>query len=186
MLATSVGARYDRAAVEIRATRIVLRPWRKADEVALVREANDREVWRNLRDRFPHPYTAADARAWIGGCETAGVTMHFAIALDDVPVGGIGLDRRTDVHRQNAEVGYWLGRAFRGRGLATEALRAIVPYAFDELAIERLEAGVFEWNPASCRVLEKAGFRFEGRLRRRAVKDGHVLDELLYARLRGE
>jgi ribosomal-protein-alanine N-acetyltransferase len=165
----------------------VLRPWAWGDEPALVRHANDREVWRNLRDRFPHPYTPDDAAAWLRSPEAQGKPpRNFAIVVEREAVGGIGLEPRQDVYRRTAEVGYWIGTRFWRQGLATDALRALVEYAFPTFDLVRLEACVFEWNAASCRVLEKAGFRLEGRLRRSVTKDGHLIDSLLYARLRSE
>lgn len=173
--------------MEIRCARLVLRPWNAADGAALVRHANDREVWRNLRDRFPHPYTARDAAAWFRLVASEGhPPLNFALVLEGEAVGGAGLVRLADVSRCTAEVGYWLGRRFWNRGLATEATRALAAYAFERFDFERLEAGVFAWNPASCRVLEKAGFRLEARLRRSAIKEGRVVDTLLYARLRDD
>lgn len=162
-----------------------LRPWRPDDEAALVRYANDRAVWVNLRDRFPYPYKPDDARAWIRTVETEGEpVLNFAIDLAGEAIGGAGLRRFDDVMRRTAEVGYWLGRPFWGRGFATAAVAELTAYAFATFDFVRLEAGVFEWNPASARVLEKNGYVLEGRLRRSVFKDGRVGDSLLFARLR--
>ena len=157
-----------------------LRSWRVGDEPSLVRYANNRNVSRNLKDRFPFPYTAADADAWIGHVATQTPATAFAIVVDGAAVGGIGIELGTDVHRRSAEIGYWLGEPFWGRGIATEALRALTDYAFATFDICRLEAGVFDWNPASARVLEKAGYTLEGRARSAVVKDGRLGDRLLY------
>jgi RimJ/RimL family protein N-acetyltransferase len=166
---------------------LVLRPWRPRDVDALVRYANNRRIWLNLTDRFPHPYTRTDAEAWIARCAAqAGQATHLAIDVDGVSVGGVGFDRGRDVYRLTADIGYWLAEPFWGRGLATVALRAATTHAFARFDLERLQAAVFEWNPASVRVLEKAGYGFEGRLRRSITKDGRVGDTLLYARLRGD
>jgi ribosomal-protein-alanine N-acetyltransferase len=161
-----------------------LRPWRVGDEPSLVRYANNRNVSRNLKDRFPFPYTAADADTWIGHVATQTPATAFAIVVDGAAVGGIGIELGTDVHRRSAEIGYWLGEPFWGRGIATEALRALTDYAFATFDICRLEAGVFDWNPASARVLEKAGYTLEGRARSAVVKDGRLGDRLLYALVR--
>jgi len=171
--------------VEIPLSRSTLRAWRRGDESSLVRYANNRNVWQNLRDRFPHPYTTDDADEWI---RTAGVDSplaNFAIVVAGEAVGGTGLTLGTDVFRRSAEVGYWLGEPFWGRGIVTEVLRAITDYAFDSFDICRLEAGVFEWNPASMRVLEKAGYVCEGRARLGVTKDGRTGDRVLYALVRG-
>jgi ribosomal-protein-alanine N-acetyltransferase len=163
----------------------LLRPWRRGDESALVRHANDRAVWRNLRDRFPHPYRKADARAWLATVAGQGEpALNLAIEHEGEAIGGAGLEPFGDVHRRTAEVGYWIGRAFWGRGIASVALGELTDYAFDTFDFVRLEASVFEWNPASARVLEKNGYVLEGRLRRSVLKDGVFGDALLYARLR--
>lgn len=164
---------------------LVLRSWVPRDADALARHAHDREVWLNLRDRFPHPYTRDDARRWIALCADEPLrSTNLAIEVGGEAAGAVGFDRLPDVHRLTAEIGYWLGRAHWGRGIATRALVAATRYAFERFDFERLEAGVFEWNPASSRVLEKAGYEREGRLRRSVFKDGRLGDAILYARLR--
>ena len=108
------------------------------------------------------------------------------MTVDDLPVGSIGAVLGEDVERCSAEVGYWLGEAYWGRGIATLALLAFTRFAFAAYGVERLFAVPLAANIASCRVLEKAGYRLEGRMRRSAVKDGVVQDQALYAILRGE
>jgi ribosomal-protein-alanine N-acetyltransferase len=164
---------------------LTLRRWRAADLAALVRYANNWNVWINLKDRFPYPYTDADARAWIAHCDTrTGEATNVAIDWQGEAIGGLGLDPHLDVHRLMATVGYWLGEPFWGRGFATHALRAFSAYAFSTFDLHRLQATVFDWNVASARVLEKAGYTLEGRLRHSIIKDGRIADTLLYARLR--
>jgi [ribosomal protein S5]-alanine N-acetyltransferase len=170
--------------VELKLAHCTLRPYRREDEPTLVRLANNRNVSRNLRDRFPYPYTAADAREWTTRVSVQSPVTQFAIVVDGELVGGIGIELGTDVFRRSAEIGYWLGEPFWGRGLATEALRAATDYAFETFDVCRLEAGVFDWNPASARVLEKAGYTLEGRARRAVVKDGRTGDRLQYALVR--
>jgi [ribosomal protein S5]-alanine N-acetyltransferase len=161
---------------------VSLRPFRPGDEADLVSAADHREVWINLRDRFPHPYTPADARAWIE--HTAGAApTDWAIALEDRVVGGIGVVPGVDVHRHTGEVGYWLGPEVWGKGLATAALSTFAPWAAAHFGFVRLFAMVKVWNPASMRVLEKCGFEREGLARRVAFKDGRHVDGALYARL---
>ncbi|HEU5195671.1 MAG TPA: GNAT family N-acetyltransferase [Methylomirabilota bacterium] len=170
---------------EIVLSRCTLRPWRAGDEASLERYANNRNISRNLRDRFPYPYSAADAKAWIAF--NAGLTpppQHFAIVVDGTAAGGISVEPGEGERRRTAEVGYWLGEPFWGRGIATEALRAITEYGFATFDVCRLEAGVFGWNPASARVLEKAGYTLEGRLRQAIIKDGKMTDRLLYGLVR--
>jgi RimJ/RimL family protein N-acetyltransferase len=155
-----------------------------ADRAALVKYANNPKVAANLRDRFPSPYTDADARLWLTSVAGETPRTHFAIADESELIGGIGLELKGDVYRQSAEIGYWLGEPHWGRGIATLALRALTEWGFRELGLARIYAGVFETNPASARVLEKAGYVFEGRLRRHVTKGGRLLDELIYSALR--
>ena len=164
--------------------RCTVRPWADADRAALVRHANDREVWRNLRDRFPHPYTPEAAEDWLAYLARTDPLTHFAVEVDGEAAGGIGFEIGHDVHRRSAEIGYWLGRAVWGRGIATEALRAVTAWAFAHHDLVRLQACVFAWNPASLRVLEKAGYVREATLLRAVSKDGATIDMLIYAILR--
>ena len=164
---------------------ILLRAWQRSDIPSLVRYADNRKIWLNLRNIFPHPYTRAEAENWIAICESMqGPTTNFAIESRGEAIGGIGCRIHDDVHCKTAEVGYWLGEPFWGRGIATTAVKQISEYAFRTFSLERLQALVFEWNPASARVLEKAGYVLEGRLRHSIFKDGRVADALLYARIR--
>ncbi len=164
--------------------RCTLRPWTPSDAPALVRHADDREVWRNLRDRFPHPYTPADAEVWLTWVLAQEPSTHWAIEVEGEAGGGIGFTMGEDVHARMAEVGYWLGRRFWGRGIGTDALRAVTAHAFAAYAVDRVEARVFAWNLGSVRVLEKAGYAREACLRRAVVKDGAVTDLLIYGILR--
>jgi len=167
--------------VEIGLSGCVIRSFRRADAGSFARHANNRKVWVNLRERFPNPYTLADAKKWIAVATGAVPETHFAIDVGGEAVGGIGLTLKHDIWRRSAEFGYWLGEAHWGRGIATEAARAMVGYAFANLSICRLYAGAFEWNPASMRVLEKAGFTREAVLKKAVTKDGRTIDLVLYA-----
>ena len=163
-----------------------LRPYRDEDAALLAQLANDHEVSRFLRDRFPHPYRVEDAREWIERTrsESESPPLSFAIAgAASTILGGIGLERQPDVYRHSAELGYWLGRPHWGRGVATAAVIALCRYGFETLGLARIYAHVFAPNLASARVLEKAGFVLEGRCRDAVIKDGSLLDELLYGLL---
>jgi [ribosomal protein S5]-alanine N-acetyltransferase len=162
-----------------------VRSWRPSDAAAIVAHANNRKVWLNLRDRFPHPYTARDARTFLGSVRGARLETDFAIDVGGQAVGGIAFKIQTDVERIGAELGYWLGEPYWGRGIATAAVRAVTEHAFAAHGLVRVFALPFADNRASARVLEKAGFQLEGVLRSSALKDGRVLDQLLYARIRG-
>jgi [ribosomal protein S5]-alanine N-acetyltransferase len=165
----------------------VIRDWRENDAASVARHANDRRIWLNMRDTFPHPYTISDAEAFLALAAGMNPRTFFAVARDDEAIGGIGYTLHHDVERVSAEVGYWLGTAFWGRGFMTAALGAVTAYAFREHPeLRRLYAVPYQWNPASMRVLEKVGYRCEGRMRQSAIKDGQVVDQLLYAILRDE
>ena len=159
-----------------------VRSWREGDEETLPLHANNRKVWLNLRDRFPHPYTRADAEQLLQ--RVVGVTpeTNFAIDVNGEAVGGIGLVLHDDVERCSAEIGYWLGESYWGKGITTAALIGMTDYAFKEFNLTRVFAVPYARNAASVRVLEKAGYVCEGVMRRSAIKDGIVLDQLMYAK----
>jgi ribosomal-protein-alanine N-acetyltransferase len=164
----------------------LLRPWRVDDREALAQAANDYEVWRNLTDRFPHPYTVEEADEWIARCLEEQPPRNFAVVLANQAVGGIGLELLGDEKRHVGNLGYWLIRRLWNQGIATAALSSFTDYAFEAFNLHRLQASVFAWNPASARVLEKCGYRFEGRIRDAVLKDGAMTDELIYGLLRSE
>lgn len=111
---------------ELRLTTCTLRPVRPGDEASLLRYADDPRVWRNLTDKFPHPYTLESARVWIAACVAQEpATLHFGIEVDGAIVGGAGVERGEGIHRRSMEIGYWLGEPFWGRGIATEAASAL-------------------------------------------------------------
>ncbi len=161
-----------------------LRDWREGDAPALARYADNRGIWLNLRDLFPHPYRLEHAQEFIRRVSAVEPRTVFAMATAQEAIGSIGLAPGQDVHRYTAELGYWLAEPFWGRGIVTRAVRAMVEYAFQELGLRRVFAEPYATNPASARVLEKAGFTLEGRMRAGAFKDGRVVDQLLYAVVR--
>lgn len=157
-----------------------LRPLQEQDLAGLARLADNPRVAAWLRDRFPHPYTEDDARRFYeyaclaeGEC-VAAITSHEQVA------GIIGIQFRTDIERCSAELGYWLGEPFWGKGLATEAVRVFTAWAMPRYELTRVYAEVFAGNPASGRVLEKAGFDRVGVLRKAALKRGEYHDYVLY------
>lgn len=161
-----------------------VRDWRPGDEPDLVAAADNRNVWRNLQHRFPHPYTAADARDWFALLAAMAEPTHWAVEVDGRAVGGVGVDPGEGIFARSGQFGYWLAEPYWGRGIMTAAVRLAAAYALDRFDLVRLEAPVFAWNPASMRVLEKSGFVREGILRRSVLKDGQLIDQVLYARLR--
>ena len=160
---------------------IRLRPWSTGDYESLVRYGNNPLVWRNLTDMFPHPYTFADAVEWVAVASDSGGSVFLAIDLDGEAIGGVGIIERQGNDFHTGQFGYWLGQSHWGRGIATCAARALKNYAFAGSRFKRLEAPVFAWNPPSMRVLEKVGFVREGVLRKSVLKDGHLIDSVMYA-----
>ena len=165
--------------VEIKIGEWSLRNWGETDIPALVKYADNRKIWLNVRDVFPFPYTQNDAEAWINTMQDP--LTNFAIATRAEAIGGIGFNLQEDIYRRSAEIGYWIGEPYWNRGIATLAVGAAAKYAFDNFDLVRLYATVFEWNPASARVLEKNGFKLEGRLEKSVIKDGKTIDSLQYA-----
>ncbi len=161
-----------------------IRPWEIEDVASLAEQANNIRIWNNVRDYFPHPYTEIDAHEFIRMVSDKDGYYDFAIEIGGRAVGGVGFIPGTDVERISAEVGYWLGEAYWGRGIATEALRALAGYVFETTEITRLFATVFEFNAASMRVLEKAGFSKVGVLHRAALKNDRVIDLHYYELLK--
>jgi RimJ/RimL family protein N-acetyltransferase len=173
--------------MELKAGEAIVRPWREHDTEELASQANDRRIWLNLRDAFPHPYGVDDAKRFLAMAMGMAPQTYFAIERAGGVAGGIGYTLHGDVERVGAEVGYWLGVAHWGRGIATAAVRAVTDYAFaTHPELRRLWAVPFATNPASARVLEKAGYTLEGTLRESAIKDGRVLDTWMYAVLRSQ
>ena len=162
---------------------ITLRPWRADDLAALVPLADDPRVARNLRDAFPSPYSEADGRAFLELCAQLEPpqALFLAVTADGALAGGIGLTFGADVARKSAELGYWLGEPFWGRGIASAAVRQICARGFGEYGLVRIYAEPFAYNKASQRVLEKCGFEREGVLRKSVLKNGEFYDSMLYA-----
>lgn len=162
-----------------------LREWRPEDKTALAALLNNRKIPDNLRDGLPYPYTESDAGEFIAAMRAADKTKTFAFAItaegEKTLAGGIGVFRRENIHARTAEMGYYIGEAYWGRGLATSAVKRACKFIFARTDIVRIFAEPFAHNAASCRVLEKAGFQLEGVLRSNAVKNGKILDMKLYA-----
>lgn len=173
--------------MELRAGSTLVREYQEADAESLALLADDRRVWLGLRDAFPHPYGIEDARRFIDMARQKSPQTFFAIEVAGKLAGGIGYTQHSDVERIGAEVGYWVAPEHWGRGIATAALRLLTEHAFRvNPELRRLYAVPYSSNPASARVLTKAGYRCEGTLRQSAIKDGQVLDQWMYAILRDE
>ena len=158
-----------------------LRPWATSDLDNLVKHANNWQVAKNMTDKFPHPYTEAGGQSFIDFA-TADSPIHlFAIDVDGEAVGGIGIHPQTDIHRKNAELGYWLAEPFWGQGIVRAAIKRVVDFAFDTYDIDRVFARPFGTNIASQKVLEKNAFVLEARFDQTLYKNGEYVDELIYA-----
>ena len=163
-----------------------IRSYEITDQNALMKYANNDNISKNLRDSFPYPYTKRESDAWISSAINQNPELNFAIANSEELIGGIGLMFQPDVYRFSAEIGYWIGEPFWGKGIASLALIALSKYAFEQFDLNRIFAGVFQGNKASMRVLEKSGFVLEGRLRKSVYKENRFKDQLMYSILKEE
>jgi ribosomal-protein-alanine N-acetyltransferase len=161
-----------------------LRAWRTGDAASLAREADNPNVWRWMSDTFPHPYTLEIASYWVqrGHLEFGG--DNWAIALDDEAVGGCGIHRGHQQFRCNAELGWWLGERYWGRGVVTQVATALAERALHDPGITRVFAPIHAGNLRSMRVAEKSGLRLEAVQPQSAIKAGEVIDRHVYARYR--
>ena len=169
----------------LRLTSCDVRSWETSDVESLAHHANNRKIWINLRDAFPHPYTKHHARDFIRAIRQRTPETTFAIVVEGEAVGSVGFVLHPDVERVSAEIGYWLAEPWWGRGITAEALVGVTRHAIEAHGLTRIYALPFAWNAASCRVLEKAGYVLEARLRRSAIKDGVITDQMQYAFIPG-
>lgn len=165
-----------------------IRKWQLSDARDLASALSNTKIQDNLRDGLPYPYTEKDAVEYITAMLSAdeNETFAFAITIDDKVIGSIGAFRQGNIHRRTAELGYYLAEDNWGKGIMTQAVKQICNYVFDKSDVIRIYAEPFAYNTASCRVLEKAGFQYEGTLRKNAVKNGRVVDMKMYALLKTE
>lgn len=164
---------------------VAIRPWRLSDAGDLAAVLSNERVLRNLRDGIPYPYTERDAAYYINAmAENPHNNFVFAVCYDGTVVGNVGAFRQENIHCRTAELGYYVAESYWGRGIATQAVRLLCAHVFGSTDILRVFAEPFADNAASCRVLEKAGFQYEGTMRHSAVKCGRVRDMRLYARLK--
>lgn len=160
-----------------------IREWRLEDKNDLATMLNNKNILNNLRDGLPYPYTINDAEEYITAMLSADKTKTFAFAIvvNDIVVGSIGVFRCDNIHSLTAEMGYYIGEPYWGKGLGTSAVKQICKFIFEHTNIIRIFAEPFAYNIASCRVLEKAGFQLEGILHSNAIKNGKILDMKMYA-----
>lgn len=158
-----------------------LRPWKESDLENLVKHANNWEIAKNLTDKFPFPYTTEDGKAFLNFAMNNKQALMLAIDINSEAVGSIGIFPQDDIHRYNAELGYWLAEPFWGKGIITSAIKEIVELGFKQFNLNRIFARPFGSNKASQRVLEKAGFTFEARFEKILYKNNSWEDELYFA-----
>ena len=165
-----------------------IRKWELSDAKDLAAALSNRKVQDNLRDGLPYPYTEQDGKEFISAMLSAdeNETFSFAITVNNMVIGSIGIFRQGNIHRQTAELGYYIAEEYWGKGIMTEAVKQICEYVFANSDIIRIYAEPFAYNIASCRALEKAGFQYEGTLRSNAVKNGKVIDMKMYSLLKEE
>ena len=165
-----------------------IRKWELSDAKDLAAALSNKKVQDNLRDGLPYPYTEQDGKEFISAMLSAdeNETFAFAIMVDNMVIGSIGIFRQGNIHRQTAELGYYIAEEYWGKGIMTEAVKQICEYIFAKSDIIRIYAEPFAYNIASCRVLEKVGFQYEGTLRNNAVKNSKVIDMKMYSLLKAE
>jgi len=170
--------------MKIKGDNFIIRNFLIEDAPSLAKHANNSKIWINLRDHFPNPYTLEDAEKFISVVNLADPVTNYAIEVDNQCAGSIGFILGKDFYKRTAELGYWLGEEFWNKGIMTKAVKLFTDFIFDYFDIIRIQASVFDWNPASSKVLIKAGFEFEARLRKNILKNGIIVDELIYAKLK--
>ncbi len=160
-----------------------IRRWQMEDAAELAQALSNKNVQDNLRDGLPYPYTKADAAGYISAMLAAdpNETFAFAIVAENRVVGSIGASRQGNIHFRTAEMGYYIAEPYWGRGLGASAVGQVCRYVFKNTDILRIYAEPFASNAASCRILEKNGFVYEGTLRCNAQKNGALLDMKMYA-----
>jgi len=167
-------------------SKTILRPWRKEDAQQMAAIANNKNIWNNVLDSFPSPYTVMDALQWINRESTASPITKFAIEHEGKIAGGIGMIPFEDVYRCSVELGYFVGEPFWGKGIATNAIKAMVEHILKSQPLAtRIFARVYEHNKASMKALEKNGFVLEGVQQQAAIKNGVVMDVFMWVKLIG-
>lgn len=162
---------------------VTIRKFRRNDKYRMAEIANNMKIAINLRDAFPYPYSLEDARKFINMCLRIKPYQVFAIEFEGEYVGNIGIHKQDDVYRKTAELGYFIGEQYWNRGITTRAVNLICDYGFRELDVIKIFSGVFSFNTASQRVLEKCGFEREAVLKSSVIKNGKIYDEFRYAKI---
>lgn len=160
---------------------VTLRNLDAADNHYIALLANNKRVWDNITDAMPHPYSVRDANAFIGMALSSDTEKIFAVEYQESLAGVIGLHSFKDVFRLTAEIGYWLGEPFWNKGVATNAVKLATHFGITTLGLVRIFANVYDFNKASQKVLDKAGYKFECVARKAVIKNGVILDDYRYS-----
>ena len=163
--------------------KVILREWKRSDADALAAIANNKKIWDNVRDRLPFPYTKKDAKEWLELVKKQKIVTTFCVEVDGELAGSIGVTLRDDVYRKTAEIGYFIGEEYWGKGVATEAIKQMVNYLQKKFDIVRIYAEVFEFNKASMKALEKNGFYLECVRKKAAFKNNMIVDDCVWVKL---
>ena len=169
----------------IKSKNFILRPYKKEDEKSLIKNINDKDIYKNTL-KIPYPYKPKHAKQWIAHCKNLAkkkrkTEVVFAIDINSSVIGNTSL---MNIDNHKAEIGYWLGKKYWGRGIATEVVRLITIFGFNKLKLKRIYALVFVKNKASARVLEKNGYKREGLMKKYCLKDEKLTDVISYAKVR--
>jgi [ribosomal protein S5]-alanine N-acetyltransferase len=171
--------------IDVKSDKIILRRLSDDDKITLASLINNKKICDNLKDIVPYPYGVEDAVSFINFTKNENPHSNFAIEYEGKLCGMIGLNRQSDVYRKTAEIGYWIGEPYWNKGIATEAVKLMTDYGFSELNFVRIHTGVFEYNPASMRVLEKNGYKKDGIFEKSVFKNGQLWDEHRYSKING-
>ncbi len=169
----------------IKSKKFILRPFKRGDESSLRENINNKKIYRNTLN-IPYPYTLKDAKDWITKNlkemkRKRPSMINFAIDINGEVAGGIGLEK---IEGDRAKIGYWLAEKYWGQGIMTKAVKLVTEFGFKKLKLKRIYAYVFSWNEASMKVLEKAGYKLEGILRKHIKKSNKFIDTYLFAKVR--
>lgn len=160
------------------------RKWCREDAESLSYHANNINIWNNVRDFFPHPYSINDANQYIDYCLRSPISTDYAITINDDAVGGIGIVPKIDIERISAEIGFWIGEELWGQGIMTDIVKCFTKFVFETTKISHLYASAFHYNIGSMRVLERAGYRFVGIMKQSAIKNNQIVDMHYYEKIK--
>lgn len=163
-----------------------LRPFSMDDVSSIAKYANNENIEKWLRDGFPHPYSLKDAKDFIEPLVDMESPNIFAISLDGEAIGSLGVFFQENVYKRSAEIGYWLGEPFWGRGIMASSIRVLTQYLFSSYDLVRIFSEPYSDNIASIKTLEKAGYKYEGTKKKAVYKHGQFHDTCLYAAIKGE